>query len=199
MKNKMCIAVTIVLSLMISNVSFSQGQESEKSPIKPALLIIDIQNAFLTMVPEREKEVALYSINMYIELFRRHGCPVIRVYHHGEEYGVVPGTDIFEFPASVSVQSDDPKIIKTYPDAFNKTNLDRMLKEHGSNTLFLSGLSAVGCVLATWIGANNHDYNAFLLKDAIMSHNEEFTNNVEVMFDAVGYDMVKLILENFGK
>jgi len=199
MKNRIGIAMMILLLLITSNLSFAQNAAAEKSPIKPALLIIDIQNAFLTMVPEKEKELALYYINGYIELFRSQGFPVIRVYHHGEEYGVVPGTEHFEFPASVSIQPDDPRIIKTYPDAFNKTDLDRVLKETGSNTLFLSGLSAVGCVLATWIGAQNHDYDAFILKDAIMSHNEEFTNNVEVMFDAVGYEMVKLILENSGK
>ena len=44
-----------------------------------------------------------------------------------------------------------------------------MLKEKGSNTLFLCGLSAVGCVLATKTGAQNNDYKAFIVKDAIMS------------------------------
>ena len=96
-------------------------------------------------------------------------------------------------------QPDDPRLIKTYPDAFNKTDLDKIIREKGSNTLFLSGLSAVGCVLATWIGAFNHDYDAFLLKDAMMSHNSQYTDNIEVMFDAVSYDIVKLILENSEK
>ena len=198
MKKLICITGLIILGAMIPEGSFSQETQEPEAGIKPALLIIDIQNAFLTMVPEKEKELALYYINGYIELFRSHGFPVIRIYHHSKEYGVEPGTDLFEFPESVSIRPDDPRIIKTYPDGFNKTDLDRVLKETGSNTLFMSGLSAVGCVLATWIGAQNHDFDAFILKDAIMSHNEEFTNNVEVMFDAVGYDMVKLILDNSG-
>jgi len=37
------------------------------------------------------------------------------------------------------------------------------------------------------------------VKDALMSHNSDYTNNVEEMFDAVGYDIVKLILENTQK
>jgi nicotinamidase-related amidase len=94
------------------------------------------------------------------------------------------------------IKPEDPKVIKTYPDGFNKTDLDRVIKENGCNTLFLCGLSAVGCVLATWIGAFNNDYKAFLMKDAIMSHNKDYTNNIELMFDAVGYDMIQLILEN---
>jgi nicotinamidase-related amidase len=199
MKKIICLAGLIILAAMTPDRSFSQEPQEQQTGIKPALLIIDIQNAFLTMVPEKEKELALYYINGYIELFRSHGFPVIRIYHHSKEYGVEPGTDLFEFPASVSIQPDDPMIVKTYPDGFNKTDLDEVLREEGSNTLFLCGLSAVGCVLATWIGAQNHDYNAFILKDAIMSHNEEFTNNVEVMFDAVGSEVVTLILENSVK
>jgi nicotinamidase-related amidase len=71
-----------------------------------------------------------------------------------------------------------------------------LLKKTGTNTLFLSGLSAVGCVPATMIGAMNHDYQPFIVKDAIMSHNTEYTRNVEAMFDAISFNAVKLILEN---
>ena len=85
------------------------------------------------------------------------------------------------------------------PDGFNKTDLNKVLKEKECNTVFLCVLSAVGCVLATWIGAQNNDYKAFLIKDAIMSHNEDYTNNIEAMFDAVGPDVITLILENTGK
>jgi len=189
--------VLFILLMIISGKSFSQEQkEQTKTPVKPALLVIDIQNAYLSMVPEREKEVAMYYINGLIELFRSNGYPVIRIYHFDKESGPKPGTDQFEFPTSVLIKPDDAKVIKTYGDGFNKTELDKIIKEKGSNTLFLCGLSAVGCVLSTWIGAQNHDYNAFLVKDAIMSHNSDYTNQVEDMFNAVSYDVVKLILEN---
>lgn len=147
------------------------------------------------MVPEREKEVAMYYINGLIQLFRSNGYPVIRIYHHDTEAGPAPGTELFEFPASILIKEDDAKVIKTYGNGFNKTDLDKVLKEKGSNTLFLCGLSAVGCVLATWIGAHDHDYKAFMVKDAIMSHNSDYTNQVEDMFGAVGFDVVKLIVE----
>ena len=90
-------------------------------------------------------------------------------------------------------------MIKTYGDAFNKTDLDKIIKDKGSNTLFMCGLSAVACVLSTWIGAQDHDYKAFMVKDAIMSHNSDYTKNVEQMFDAVSYDVVKLIVESSQK
>ena len=189
----------IILFVIISGNSFSQVQNEQKIQIKPALLVIDIQNAYLSGMAQREKEVAMLNINYYIQLFRSHGYPIIRIYHYSKQYGPEQGTDQFEFPSSVLVKADDSKVIKTYPDGFNKTELDKILKEKGINTVFLCGLSAVGCVLATWIGAQNNDYKAFLIKDAIMSHNEDYTNNIEVMFDAVGFDVITLILENSGK
>ena len=196
MKTKL---LSLLFLLLTSGISLSSLAQAPAAPVKPALLVIDIQNAFLPMIPEADRVTAMANINYYIAMFRQHGFPVVLVYHHGEEYGVRPGTDLFEFPSTVQIQSGDPRIIKTYPDGFNKTDLDKVLKELGCNTLFLTGLSAVGCVLATTIGAMNHDYKAFLVKDAIMSHNSEYTDNIEIMFDAVGSEVVKLVLDSAGK
>jgi nicotinamidase-related amidase len=168
----------------------------QKNKSKPALLVIDIQNTYLKHIPDKDKEAALNKINSYIQIFRDYGYPIIRIYHYSKEHGPQQESKDFEYPDSVLIKPDDSKIIKTYPDGFNKTDLDKVIKEKGCNTLFLCGLSAVGCVLATWIGAFNYDYKAFLIKGAIMSHNKDYTNNIEVMFDAVGYDVIQLILDN---
>ncbi len=195
---KKIISLLTILFLLISAPSFAQDKvEKSKEPIKPALLVIDIQNAFLPMMSS-DKDLAMEYINALIDLFHKNGYPVIRIYHKSEEYGVVPGSEGFEYPETVKILETDPKVIKTYPDGFNKTDLDQVIRETGSNTLFLCGLSSVGCVLATWIGAQNFDYKAFMVKNAIFSHNTEYTRNVENMFDAVSFEMVQLIVENAG-
>jgi len=195
MKNIVIHFGLIVVFAIISSSTFSQDQK----PIKPALLVIDIQNAYLNGMSQREKETAMLNINYYIQLFRNHGYPVIRIYHYSKQFGPEQGTEAFEYPNSVLIKPDDPKIIKTYPDAFNKTDLNNVLKAKGSNTVFLCGLSAVACVLATWYGAQDNDYKAFIIKDAIMSHREDYTKNIEAMFDAVGPDVVTLILDSAEK
>jgi len=172
--------------------------QDKTEPVKPALLVIDIQEAFLPMMSS-DKDMAMEYINALIDLFHTRGFPVIRIYHSSEEYGIKPGSKGFEFPETVKILPTDPKVVKTYGDGFNKTELDQVIKSNGSNTLFLCGLSAVGCVLATWNGAQNYDYKAFMVKNAIFSHNADYTKNVEEMFDAVSYDMVKLILDNAVK
>jgi len=172
------------------------NKSKSKKGIIPALLVIDVQNRYLPIIPERDKGCAIFFINLLIDLFRKHDFPIIRIYHHNKENGPRPNTEEFEYPSSVTIKSDDTQIIKTYSDSFNKTSLDKILKEKGCNTLFLCGFSAIGCVLATKIGAQNHDYKAFIVKDSIMSHNSDYTRNVEVMFDAISFDAVNLILDN---
>jgi nicotinamidase-related amidase len=167
-----------------------------KKAISPALLIIDVQNRYLSFIPDQEKELAIMFINFLIVLFRKYQLPIIRIYHSDKQGGPKPKTKEFEYPETVKIIPDDIKIVKTYSDSFNKTDLDKVLKEKGINTIFLCGLSAIGCVLATKIGGQNHDYKTFIVKDAIMSHKPDFTKNVELMFDAISYDAVELIVES---
>lgn len=163
---------------------------------KPALLIIDTQDKYLKIIPPRDKELAIFFINLLIGLFREYNFPIIQICHIDKAKGETPASEGFQYPDSILVKPDDTQIIKTYSDSFNRTDLDKILREKACNTLFLCGLSAVGCVLATRFGALNYDYNAFIVKDAIMSHNTEYTRNVEIMFDAISYDAVKLIIGN---
>lgn len=172
---------------------------SQAKPLRPALLVIDIQNAYLPMMSTEGKDMVLYMINGAIELFRENGFPVIRVHHTDPKYGPKPGTKEFEFPESVLVKPEDVRIVKNYPSAFKKTDLDKILKEKGCNSVFLCGLSAVGCVLATYFGANDLDYDTFMVRDALLSHNAEYTRAVQEFCDSVGYMALKVMLENVKK
>lgn len=197
---KKILSTFILISIISIGSCYSQDSDIQKSKrMKPALLVIDIQNAYLPMIPDRDKEVGMYMINAMIDLFRKNGYPIIRIYHQDLVEGPKTDTEAFEFPTSVQIKPDDPKIIKHYGDGFNKTDLDKVLKEKGCNTVFLCGLSSVGCVLSTYVGANNHDYNAFFIKDAIMSHNSTYTDNIEEIFGAINYDVVKIMLNNSEK
>ncbi len=161
---------------------------------KPALIVMDIQNAFMPYMDGEETEGAMPMINATIELFRKHGLPVIRVYHTDPAYGPQPGTEPFEFPATIRIQDSDPMVVKTHPSAFNQTELDRILREQGADTVFLTGLSAVGCVLATYFDADRLDYRVFMVRDGLISHKAELTESVEEMTGAVGYEAIEYML-----
>jgi nicotinamidase-related amidase len=135
-------------------------------------------------------------INGAIWLFRQHKLPVIRVYNTDPNFGPKEGTEPFEFPKSVIVNDSDPKIVKNFPSAFVKTDLDKILKEKGCNTLFLCGLSSVGCVLATYHGAQERDYKVFMIKNGIMSHNSAYTNVIENITETITFDTLSFMLDH---
>ncbi len=189
----------VMALLLLMPVMFAQAAEpAEKQvkQVKPALIVIDIQDRYLPMMDQDEKDLALRLINGAIWLFRQYDLPVIRVYHSDPQFGPKPGDEDFEFPESVIVEEKDTKVIKNYPSAFKKTELDKILKEKGVNTLFLCGLSAVGCVLATYYGAMERDYEVFMVKNGIMSHNSEYTNFVRDITEVVTWKILQFMLEH---
>jgi nicotinamidase-related amidase len=195
------IVLLIVFLLVVSFfwLSASDAAKAATVKIKPALLVIDIQNAYLPYMDEKDKKMGMEMINYFIALFRANGYPVIRVYHSDLKSGPKPDSEPFEFPKTVTILPEDAKIIKNYPSGFKKTGLDKMLKEKGCNTLFLCGLSAVGCVLATYHGAMDLDYEVFMLKDALISHDASLTKAVQEICKTTDYYSLKLLLENINR
>jgi len=170
---------------------------AEKAPhrIKPALVVMDVQNAYLPYMDEKDTKVGLEQINYVIALFRDNGFPVIRVYHTDPAEGPAPGSEPFAFPKSVAVVDSDPMIVKNYPSAFKKTGLDALLREQGVDTVFLVGLSAVGCVLSTYHGADDLDYRVFMVKHALISHDAALTKSVYDICSTISYGPLRLLLE----
>lgn len=191
---KACLIVVFALFLLASLAYANEPEAQSESKMKPALLVIDIQNEYLPYMAEKDKNLALRMINAAISLFRENNLPIIRVYHTDPKYGPKPDSNDFEFPSSIHIKDDDPKIIKNYPSAFKNTDLENVLREKECNTLFLCGLSAVGCVLATYHGAMDRDFNVFMIKNALMSHNSTYTKMIEDISDTVSYKTMMVIL-----
>lgn len=194
------IVLLIVLLMVISFLWLGAATEAKAAPvkIKPALLVIDIQNAYLPLMDEKDKKLGMEMINYFIALFRANGHPVIRVYHVDPKTGPAPDSEGFQFPSTVAVRADDPQVIKNHASAFKKTELDKMLKARGCNTLFLCGLSSVGCVLATYHGAQDLDYDVFMLKDALISHDAALTKAVQEICMTIDYYAARLVLRSLN-
>lgn len=193
---KIVLLIVLLFVLSIAWLAAADAAKPVPAKIKPALLVIDIQNAYLPYMDEKDKKMGMEMINYCIALFRASGFPVIRVYHSDLKTGPKPDSEEFAFPRTVAILPDDPMLIKNYPSAFKKTELDKLLKAKGCNTLFLCGLSAVGCVLATYHGAMDLDYNVFMLKDALISHDAALTKAVQEICQSIDYPALKLLLES---
>jgi hypothetical protein len=66
-----------VLILTLSSVILAQTLHDKKQ-LKPALVIIDIQNQYLPYMSESDKKLALEMINASILLFRQYNLPIIQ-------------------------------------------------------------------------------------------------------------------------
>jgi len=193
--NRRLVVLSLVVLLVSSALVASAAEKPAPPKMKPALVVMDVQNVWLPYMDEKDKKVGMDMINHVIALFRDNGFPVIRVYHTEPGEGPAPGTEAFEFPKTVAIRDDDPKIVKNYGSAFKKTDLDKVLRDKGVNTVFLAGLSAVGCVLATYHGADDLDYNAFMVKHALISHDATLTKSVYDICSTISYGPLKLLLE----
>ncbi len=172
------------------------GQEKEKNELKPALVVMDVQNIWMPMMAEEDRQTALQRINELIALFREYEYPVIRVYHSDSGHGPEPGTEPFEFLASIDVTDDDQAVVKGFPSAFTKTDLAQTLRTDGHNTVFLCGLSATGCVLATYFGAIDREFSVIMVNGALLSHNTSYTRVIEDICHSMTVEEIREELNN---
>lgn len=157
---------------------------------KPALLVQDIQNFWLyepdsNQELRRSVEKRLDVINNAIAWFRFRGLPVIVGYTINKEQGLLPGTKSFEVPETVNVNETDHKVAKLHSNAFGNPDLGIMLRKEGCDTLLIVGLSASGCVLATYFGALDWDIRPYLIKGGVASHSEEHVRFAEEICDTL--------------
>jgi nicotinamidase-related amidase len=164
--------------------------------LRPALLVIDIQNKWLnsSLGLKACLELRVEVINSAIALFRKKGLPIIRVYHVDKGDGPMPGTEEFEFLPSIGISDSDPQVIKNYPNAFNKTELADILAHENVDVLILCGLSATGCAMATYIGAEDHDLHPFFLRDGVAASSEVHIRFAEEIFETMSVGALAQVL-----
>ena len=164
--------------------------------MRPALLVIDIQNKWLDSSSglKASLEQRVEVINSAIAMFRKKGLPIIRIYHVDEVEGPQPDTKEFNFLPSIEIAESDARVIKNYPDAFNKTELSDLLALSKIDTVILCGLSATGCVLATYVGAEDHDLHPFLLRDGVAAGSEQNVRFAEEIFETLSVGALAQVL-----
>lgn len=158
--------------------------------MKPALLVQDIQNVWLyepdsNQDLRRSVEKRLETINEAIAWFRKQELPIVVGYTVEEEHGLIPGTPSFEVPRSVRIRDTDPKVTKRHSNAFANPDLGALLHREGCDAIIIVGLSASGCVLATYFGALDCDIRPYLLKGGVASHNEDHVRFAEEICDTL--------------
>lgn len=164
--------------------------------MKPALLIIDIQNKFFNRSKACSDSLksAIEYINAAIDLFREKNLPIVVIQHKTEEQNLVPGQPGFDVPKSVKVEPQDLIVVKTYGNSFIKTGLAEKLRELEVDTVLVTGFSAEYCVLSTYRGAQDFDFTPIILKGSLASDNPENIRFVEEISEIISYGALKTML-----
>jgi nicotinamidase-related amidase len=127
-----------------------------------ALLVLDVQNAVVGGAHQRDAVVA--TIGRVVDTARRAQVPVIWVQHSDEQ--LAKGSDNWQIVPELSPAAGEPRIEKSYADAFEDTNLETTLAGLGVGQLVVVGAQTDECIRSTLHGAIVRGYDATLVSDA---------------------------------
>lgn len=176
--------------------------------MKPALVIIDMQNWFFRNEERRVKLPELISsINKLICFANEKSIPIYQVLTiHKEDkstwnnvmkkhnFGALfEGRKEAELLPEIKFDNTQEVLIKTRQSTFIRTNFEEKLKERNIDTLILCGVFTHGCVGRTAIDAYERDFNVILAKDGAFSH---LKNQEQAMFEVIEQEQEQLILNN---
>jgi nicotinamidase-related amidase len=162
--------------------------------MKAALIVIDMQNVSYFGPSVQAMDGAATIINRVLPFFRDKGLPVVWVLNEDGNRSV-PGSAAFEMIPSLKALPGEKIIHKRAQNSFIKTELGEYLKGEGVDTPIISGYAAEYCVLSTYRGASENDYEPLLLRKGIASSNPAHTGMVEAICESLTPLALRKLLE----
>lgn len=145
------------------------GPRPELEPRHAALIIIDAQEEYLCgPLRLEEVEAAIDEIDRLRAWAREHGVLIVHVRQVSAADAPVfaSGSKGADIVPRLVPSSDEAVVDKAYPNAFNRTGLDALLKSAGRNQLLLTGFMAHMCLDSTARAAFDRDYSVFIVASA---------------------------------
>lgn len=139
----------------------------------PTLLVIDVQRAWdEPSWPERNNPEAEARVADLLAAWREEGAPVVHVRHESAGPGGVfrRGTDAFEFKAEAAPLPGEQVVDKRVNSGFIGTDLERRLRDSGTETVVIAGLTTDHCCSTTARMAGNLGFETWFVSDATATH-----------------------------
>jgi nicotinamidase-related amidase len=139
--------------------------------MKPALIIIDIQNDYFPggkMELEGSPEAGLKAAQL-LQSFRAKELPLVHIQHVSNRPGAsffLPGTEGVNIHASVAPRAGETVIQKNFPNSFRGTALLQHLRAIEVDQLVIAGMMTHMCVDATTRAAFDLGFSCSLAHDA---------------------------------
>ncbi len=160
----------------------------QAAPSRSALLVHDMQRYFLRPFPENASPITpvIENIARLITHARRLGIPVFYTAQKGNQERISrglqgdlwgPGMQAIEeheqIVAPLQPHPQDKVLLKHRYSAFQRSNLEELLREANRNQLMITGVYAhIGCQ-ATAVEAFQRDIEAFIVSDGVADFSRE--------------------------
>lgn len=160
-------------------------------PAQTALLVIDMQNAWLRAGSAMEtpgSRALVPKLNKLIQACREKSiCPIFTRHAHrsdGSDMGLfaefipalaakaalIEGTPDVEIYPEMDCRRSDIVVTKQAYSAFYGTNLDLILRAKGIDTVIISGIVTWGCCESTARDARHRNYKVIFLSDGTATY-----------------------------
>jgi len=147
-----------------------------------SVLVIDVQKGLC------EGEGAAFNcsgtiarINEVTRKARAVGAPVIFIQHESKSGYLERGTAAWQLADGLKIEGGDIKLRKTTPDAFLGTELNELLRQHGTTELVICGMHTEFCVDTTTRRALALGYPVVLVSDGHTSAGNEAISPQQVI------------------
>ncbi len=127
-----------------------------------ALLVVDVQTGVVEGAHRRDEVVA--NVRTLVKQAREADIAVVWVQHHGGD--LARDTEPWQLVPELERRDAEPLVHKAYGDAFEDTDLETVLAEHGVGRLVVVGAQTDECIRSTLHGAITRGYDATLVADA---------------------------------
>lgn len=176
--------------------------------LKPALVIVDMIKDNVGTEKHykvaREAREILPSLKRFIEFARAENIPIIYandsfmkddfIFRSGLSEHALRGTEGTQVIEEIMPRSGDYVMEKLRFSAFYRTDLDQVLRRLGVDTVIVTGVSTIWCVLLTAADALANDFYTIILEDLTAAHKKEVKNRIlDTYRNFVLYPLLKII------
>ena len=161
--------------ILVGAVGEDERAESPTMDIMPdkpkrALLVIDVQNEYFSgKLPVSYPAGSLANVLSAIDSARSHGVPVVAIQHAAPQPDSAvfrKGSKEWELHPEIAARQHDVLIPKSLPGSFTGTQLEPWLREHGIETVVISGYMTQMCCDTTARQAMHRGFHVEFLSDA---------------------------------
>ncbi|MFZ1323384.1 MAG: isochorismatase family protein [Ignavibacteria bacterium] len=155
-------------------------------------LIVDMQKIFLDELREKiNVQRAVEHINYVSEMLRSKGHCIVHIQDIESENE--NNSDQIDFIPEIVIAETDLRLRKIKSNSFMDTELEKILKDKNIELIIVSGFSAEQCVLFTYNGALEREFNSVILQNGILSANISAVSETQRDRNLISYPVVEFL------